>query len=294
MQRGTQRSLSTFQAQLQGYRYRRAYRGPLKGAILDWSGTCADNWVIAPAAAFVEAFREFKVIISMEEARGPMGLRKDLHIKALTQVPEIATRWKAVHGREPNDSDVKAMFEKFVPAQLRCLPKYTGLIPGTAEAVNILKAEYGLKIGNTTGFQRVMVDVLLADAKKQGYVPDCSVAGDEVRYPRPYPMMVFRNMDLLDLQDVKSVVKVDDTVSGVEEGLNAGCWAVGLSHTSNYMNINTYEERAKMSNEEFESRGKKSREKLLKSGAHYVIDDITFLPQVVDDINQRLARGENP
>jgi len=49
-----------------------------------------------------------------------------------------------------------------------------------------------------------------------------------------------------------------------------------------------------MSPEEFEARGKKSRDKLLKSGAHYVIDDITFLPKVVEDINQRLARGESP
>ena len=37
-----------------------------------------------------------------------------------------------------------------------------------------------MKIGSTTGFTKSMVDVLLEDAKKQGYVPDASVAGDEV------------------------------------------------------------------------------------------------------------------
>jgi len=280
---------------LQGYRYHRINRGPLQGAILDWSGTVVDNWVIGPAYAFVEAFNLFNVKITMAEARGTyMGLRKDLHIRALTQVPEIAERWKHAHGRRPNDEDVKAIFDKFVPAQLKCLPNFTGLIPGAAEAVKTLKVNYGLKIGVTTGFQKVFSDVCLKDAVKQGLLVDSCVAGDEVRFPRPYPMMLFKNMELLDLQDVRSIVKVDDTIHGVEEGLNAGCWAVGLSHSSNYMNINSYEERKQMSDTEFNKRGQLSREKLLQSGAHYVINDITYLPQVVQDINTRLARGETP
>jgi len=276
------------------YTHKRIFWGPLQAAVLDWSGTVADNWVIAPAFAFVEVFQKAGVELSMEEARGPMGLRKDLHIKALTEDPVIAQRWKAKHGKFPGQKEVDAMFKDFVPAQLRCLPQFTGLIPGAAEAVSQLRSRFNLKIGNSTGFQRVMVDVLLADAKKQGYVPDCSVAGDETQFPRPYPMMVFKNMEKLGICDVKSVVKVDDTTSGVGEGLNAGCWTVGLSHTSNYMNINTYEEREKMSKKEFEARGAKSRDILIQYGAHYVIDDISFLPEVCADINERLARGEAP
>eukprot|EP00456_Euglypha_rotunda_P027039 TRINITY_DN21672_c0_g1_i14.p1 TRINITY_DN21672_c0_g1~~TRINITY_DN21672_c0_g1_i14.p1 ORF type:complete len:236 (-),score=39.84 TRINITY_DN21672_c0_g1_i14:11-613(-) len=164
--------------------YARSHASSLQATILDWSGTCADNYVIAPAYAFVEVFQMFGVDITMEEARGPMGLRKDLHIKALTQVPDIAARWKTKYGRLPNDDDVAQMFQKFVPAQLKCLPNYTDLIPGTAETVKILREEFKLKIGNTTGFQRVMVDVLLKAAAQQGYVPDCTVAGDETEFPQ--------------------------------------------------------------------------------------------------------------
>jgi phosphonoacetaldehyde hydrolase len=236
----------------------------------------------------------FGVDITMEEARGPMGLRKDLHIKALTQIPEIAQRWKAKHGKVPTDADVAAMFEKFVPAQLKCLPNYTDLIPGTVKTVKSLKDDFKLKIGNTTGFQRVMVDVLLNAAAKQGYVPDCSVAGDETNFPRPYPMMVFRNMEKLRILDVKSVVKVDDTKGGIGEGINAGCWTIGLSHTSTYMNINTLEEGKKMSPEEFEKRGQNARDILIGAGAHYVVNDIRGLPDVIEEINHRLSRGEKP
>lgn len=72
-------------------------------------------------------------------------------------MPEIRERWNSVHGRYPNQDDVDAMFKEFIPAQMACLNKYTGLIPGTAKVVQSLKRDFGLKIGNTTGFQRVMV-----------------------------------------------------------------------------------------------------------------------------------------
>ena len=75
------------------YRFRRSYCGTLKAAILDWSGTTADKYVIAPAVVFQEVFEKQGVPISMKEARQPMGLRKDLHIKAITEIPEVRVRW---------------------------------------------------------------------------------------------------------------------------------------------------------------------------------------------------------
>jgi hypothetical protein len=38
----------------------------------------------------------------------------------------------------------------------------------------------------------------------------------------------------------------------------------------------------------------KSRELLRKSGAHYVIDSIVDLPEIIEEINQRLKHGERP
>jgi len=61
----------------------RRYRGPLQTCILDWSGTTADKYVLAPALAFRQVFEKAGVPITMKEARLPMGLRKDLHIRAI-------------------------------------------------------------------------------------------------------------------------------------------------------------------------------------------------------------------
>ncbi len=276
------------------YVYNREYRGKVKALVLDWSGTVADAYVLAPAVVFVEVFKKQGVEITMTEARGPMGLRKDLHIKALTEEPEIRERWKGKFGRYPDQGDVDNMFADFVPMQLDCLRKYTTLLPGVAEVTQKLQKE-GIKIGSSTGFIRCMVDILEEDAKKQGYVPDASVAGDEViQGARPKPHMVYRNLDMMDISPIQSVVKVDDTVSGIGEALEGGCWGVGVTRYSNYMDVNSLEEGEALSEEEIKRRMLITEGLLRKAGAHYVIDSIVDLPEVIEDINARLARGEKP
>ena len=49
--------------------------------------------------------------------------------------------------------------------------------------------------------------------------------------------MLFKCMELMNINNVRTILKVDDTVSGVEEGLNAGVWTVGISRYSNYMRL---------------------------------------------------------
>jgi phosphonoacetaldehyde hydrolase len=274
--------------------FTRSYRGKVKAVILDWSGTVADAYVVAPAVVFVEVFAKHGVEISMTEARGPMGLRKDLHIKALTEDPVIAARWQAVKGRSPTQADVDAMFADFVPMQLACLRQYATLLPGVAEVTQRLQGQ-GIRIGSTTGFVRSMVDILEEEAARQGYRPDASVAGDEVIHgARPGPFMVYRNLDLLGVTPIQSVVKVDDTTSGIGEALNAGCWGVGVVRYSNYMDVDTPEEGAALPAGEIARRMARTRDILSSAGAHYVIDSIAEIEPVIEDINRRLARGERP
>lgn len=274
--------------------YTRSYRGTVRALILDWSGTTADAYVVAPAVVFVEVFRKQGVEITMAEARGPMGLRKDLHIKALTEDPVIRARWTDLRGRPPTGADVETMFADFVPLQLACLRQYATLLPGVAAVTQRLQAR-GVRIGSSTGFTRAMVDILEEEAARQGYRPDASVAGDEVIHgARPAPFMVYRNLDLLGVHPIQSVVKVDDTVSGVGEALNAGCWGVGVVRYSNYMDVDTPEEGAALAPDDLARRMAKTRAILEQAGAHYVIDSLADIEPVIDDINSRLARGERP
>lgn len=266
--------------------------------MLDCSGTVMDRYVDAPAIVFVDVFRKYGLEISMTEVRAPMGLRKDLHIKAITETPSVRERFKARFGREPNQGDVDAMFADFVPTQLDLLRKgnYHELLPGVAEVVRDLQ-QRNIKIGVTTGFTRAMLDILLEGGRKQGFHPDTSCAGDDVEMPRPMPYMVIKNLERMGVVNLENAmrrtVKVDDTVSGAGEGAPL-CWRVGVSKWSNYV-ADSWDAVRKMSPAELEARERASKEKLIReSGAHYVIDDLRDLPAVIADVDRRLAAGENP
>jgi len=242
---------------------------------------------------FVEVFKKFGVPITMDEARAPMGAHKKVHIRKITQQDAVRERWHKKYGRYPDESDVEAMFKDFVPMQIKVLPEYTDMITGAVDTVRHLQRERRLKIGSTTGFTSEMFAVLKEAAKKQGYVPDAYVAADEVPQARPFPYMVWLNCLRLDLSPIQAVVKVDDTADGVREGTSAGCWSVGLAKTSNYVGLNEAEIRA-LAPDDLERRLQRSYEILTNAGAHYVVDEITKLPAVIDDINRRLALGEQP
>lgn len=274
------------------FTYHREYRGPIQAVILDWAGTTQDFGVFAPAVVFVDVFEKWGVPISMAEARAPMGLFKLDHIREITKMPAVAARWREATGRDVTEDDVLAMFAAFVPLQIEAMTRYATLIPGTVEAVDEMKRR-GYRIGSTTGFMRAAAEIALREAARQGYVPDSTVCADEVPAGRPAPWMVLRNLENLGVYPPCSAVKIGDTKIDIDEGINAGCWTIGLSAAGNYVAL---------SREDFEALPyEKRRELVLKSddllrrqGAHYVVETIADVIPVLDDIEARLARGERP
>ncbi len=98
--------------------YRRTYRGPVKLVILDWAGTTIDYGCYAPAVVFVQVYKRKGLEISMEQARVPMGLHKRDHIRAISQMEEVAAAWTEHHGRPVTEEDVEVMFADFQPLHL--------------------------------------------------------------------------------------------------------------------------------------------------------------------------------
>ncbi|MGQ0676099.1 MAG: phosphonoacetaldehyde hydrolase [Rhodospirillales bacterium] len=274
------------------FSYQRSYRGPIKAVILDWAGTTMDFGCIAPAVVFVEVFKRKGVPISMEEARTPMGAHKRVHIQRITEIDGVRRRWQDKHGRPPNDDDVSAMFADFVPLQLKCLSDYSTLIPGALDAVRECRRR-GYKIGSTTGYLPDMMAINRRDAQRQGYVPDASVTAGDVPAGRPYPYMCLKNMIELQVWPVEACVKVDDTVPGVEEGLNAGMWTVGLAVSGNEVGLNLEQWKA-LSKDRQQAMREKAYRRMQTCGAHYTVDTIADLVPCLDDIEQRLKRGERP
>ncbi len=274
------------------FTYERRYRGKIQAVLFDWAGTTMDYGCMAPAVVFVEVFKRQGVPITMAEARAPMGAHKRVHIQKISQLDSVRRRWEEAHGRPPGEADVDRMFAEFVPLQLACLSDYSRLIPGTLEVVGAIRAR-GIKLGSTTGYLREMMEINLRDAKLQGYEPDSTVCASDVPAGRPYPYMCLQNVINLQVSPVEACVKADDTVPGIEEGLNAGMWTIGLAMSGNEIGLPLAEVQA-LAPDERERRRQRAYARMHQCGAHYVVDSIADLMPCLDAIEERLARGDRP
>jgi phosphonoacetaldehyde hydrolase len=274
------------------FTYTRRYRGKIQAVLLDWAGTTMDYGCMAPAVVFIEVYKRQGVPITMEEARAPMGAHKRVHIQKIGQLDTVKERWQKAHGRAPTEADVDRMFADFVPLQVACLSDYSAMIPGTLEAVEAMRRR-GMKIGSTTGYLREMMEVNLRDGKKQGYEPDSTVCASDVPAGRPYPYMCLQNVINLQVSPVEACVKIDDTVPGIEEGLNAGMWTIGLAVSGNEIGLPLDEVRS-LDKSEFARRRERAYLRMRQAGGHYVVDSIADVMPCLDDIEARMARGEHP
>ncbi len=274
------------------FSYHRTYRGSIKALLLDWAGTTMDFGCVAPAVVFTKVYEKAGVPITMEEARLPMGAHKRVHIQKISEIDSVRQRWVEKHGKEPGEADVDRMFADFVPMQEACLSEYSELIPGTLDVVNACK-DRGIKIGTTTGYLAGMTEINRKDAERQGYSPDCTVCAADVPEGRPGPFMCLQNMIKLQVSPVEACVKVDDTIPGVEEGLNAGMWTVGLAISGNEVGLTLNEWNA-LSKAEQETKRAYAYRRMQTAGAHYTVDTIADLMPCLDDIEARLAKGEKP
>jgi phosphonoacetaldehyde hydrolase len=270
----------------------RPYRGPIRAALLDWAGTTVDYGSCAPAGVFVEVFARNGIEITVAQARGPMGAHKRDHIAALLALPEVLSQWHSEKGRAPTANDAEAMYQQAIPLQVEALPRYCELIPGTLEAIAEFRRR-GMRIGSSTGYNREMMDVVQAEARKSGFEPDCVMTVDDVPAGRPHPWMALRNMIELETYPAEAWIKVGDTLPDIFEGLNAGMWTIALTRTGNELGLGEAEAHA-LPADEMEARLNAAGVRFLSAGAHYVTQSIGDVPTLLDEIETRLSHGERP
>ncbi|MDR0571173.1 MAG: phosphonoacetaldehyde hydrolase [Clostridiales Family XIII bacterium] len=256
----------------------------IRAIILDWAGTTVDFGCFAPMDAFAAAFRAFGVEPSVEETRAPMGLAKRAHIERMLAGVRLSALWRERHGREHTAEDIDGVYARFESALSEALGKHAAPLPGALAAVGRLR-EAGVAIGSTTGYTRAMMDVVAPLAEKWGYAPDCLVCPDETGgLGRPYPYMLWRNLENLGIRSISEAVKVGDTDADMREGRNAGCLTVGVLKGSSMMGIDEAQYLA-LSAEEREARFAAARRRYEAAGADYVLEDITGLPALIEKLN---------
>ncbi len=274
------------------HRFDKRYRGAVRAVVFDWAGTVVDYGSRAPAGVFVEVFGRHGVTLTLAEARGPMGMDKRAHMAALAGLPGVQQRWQTANGRAVSEDDIDQMYREFLPLQLECLPRYADLIPGTLEVIEGCRRR-AIKIGTSTGYASALMEVLVPEAGRRGFAADAMVTPDVVPQGRPAPWMCLENAKRLGVWPMEAMVVVDDTVPGLEAGLNAGMWTVGVAKSGNELGLSLAEITA-LAPADYQRRLAAAYDRLCRAGAHYVVDSVADLLPVIDDIDARLAGGERP
>jgi phosphonoacetaldehyde hydrolase len=268
------------------------FRGPLRALVLDWAGTVIDHGSRAPMGAFVRAFGEFGVAITIDEARGPMGMAKWDHILAVGTLPRVSAAWAARHGAPFGPADADRVFAIFEPMNVASVQHHTDLIPGAIEAIAAARAR-GLRIAATTGYTRPIMAMVEPVALAAGYAPEFTVCAGDLAAGRPSPLMMWHAMARLGVHPAAAVVKIDDTPVGIGEGIAAGTWTIGLALSGNLAGLSAEALAALPASKRDALRDRAARE-LHAAGAHIVIDSLADLPAALDRIEAALAIGARP
>ena len=268
------------------------YQGPVRAVIFDWAGTTVDYGSSAPVDAFIELFHRHGVMVTAQQARGPMGSYKKDHIRLILAMEPVAQQWQQRKGRAVSPEDIDALFREFIPLQAEVIGRHADVIPGVVPTVESLRRQ-GIVIGATTGYTRAMMTSLLVTAAEAGYSPESNVCADEVPAGRPAPWMAITSAMQLGVYPMEACVKVGDTLVDIAEGLNAGMWTVGITKTGNELGLSESEVAA-LPERELASQLDAASDRFLQAGAHFIIPEVAQLPTVITKINERLARGERP
>jgi len=274
------------------YSYARRYTGPIKAVICDWAGTTIDYGSRAPIIAFLALFKSYDIDVTEAQAREPMGTEKSVHIRRMLAMPDISEKWQKINGRPATEEDVQTLYKEFLPLQLASIRNCGDLIPGWLETVDELRGQ-GIKLGANTGYNTEMYAQVAEVARNAGYKADANVCATEVSQGRPYPYMAQAVMEKLGVLEAQACLKVDDTETGIEEGLNAGMWTVAVALSGNANGL-SHEQWSALSADAQAAVAEKSRRQMALSGAHCVIDSVADLPAAIADINAKLAAGVQP
>ncbi len=164
------------------------------------------------------ALKAFDFDLSIEEINVVMGYEKPVAISELLKSKS----------HPYTDELIDQIHDLFVNDMIEYYKTSEDVRPtkNAEEIINYLRSK-NIKVGFDTGFSRVIADTIFEKLNwKQGRDFDFSITSDEVENGRPYPDMIFKTMEKLNISDSSLVAKVGDTISDLEQGKNANCGLV--------------------------------------------------------------------
>jgi phosphonatase-like hydrolase len=210
----------------------------LKLVVFDMAGTTVDDridGVPLVLKSYDEAFRSRGVEVPMVVLNEQRGRDK----------------WTVI--RELGGDDAEEIYSHF-NASLLANADRVREVHGASDAFRFLRG-HGVRVALNTGFPREVAKGIIEHLgwEREGLI-DAWTCSEAVGMSRPDPAMIHALMSRLGVEDPATVMKVDDTATGIEEGLNAGAFTLGVLT------------------------GTQTRERLLQARPHNIIESVGDLP----------------
>jgi phosphonoacetaldehyde hydrolase len=259
----------------------------IRACIFDLGGTLIDKYSLSPLYSLHKAFHKYNIPITKSLIADDMGLKKQEHIETILEKPNVKPMWYRGTSDIPKCVITDCILREFNRVQTKSL-ETCDLIENSVFIVNRLQ-KMGIKVGITTGFNYEHTMIVNNIFEEHNIFLDSIVSSDCVDNSRPHPDMIYKNMRNLDITNPKEIIKIDDTNVGIQEGLNARCFTIGVPRWS--INMNMYGENE--GEEDFNTimeKLKHSKKQL--QNCHYLIDDLKSIPTIVLNINALHKRNK--
>src|SRR5262245_62606265 len=176
---------------------------PIRLAVFDVAGTTVldDDAVVD---AMIAALALDGTPAPRQAVKALMGMPKPLAIRQLLNTTE-STAGRADDGR------VDRIFQAFVGLVKERYRRDASIreADGTTAVFRDLR-RLGIRVALDTGFNREVLDVLLARLGWTADIVDCTVSSDEVAQGRPHPDLIFRAMEMTGVTRPADVAKIGD------------------------------------------------------------------------------------
>jgi phosphonoacetaldehyde hydrolase len=184
----------------------------IKLVVFDMAGTTVNDKIDGlplVLKSYDEALKNYGVSVPMEVLNAQRGRDK----------------WTVI--KELGGNNAQAIYEDFI-TELRKNVGKTREVEGTSSTFKFLQ-EHQVKVVASTGFPVEIAKPMINHLRwLEDKLIDSWICSEQVGASRPDPAMILHAMKKMGVSHKSSVVKIDDTVKGIEEGLNAGVYTIGV------------------------------------------------------------------
>ena len=193
----------------------RATHGYPALVVFDLGGTTIRDRGEVPQA-FAEALASAGIEVASQEMSAVRGASKRDALALL-----VARHCAALNEQERTHR-VAELYERFRAALAERFEQAADLGMPDAVATFARLQRGGIHVALNSGFDRGIVDLIMARVAWPRTLVDAVVCGDDVASGRPAPDMIFKSMERTGVPDAERVAVVGDTRLDLEAGANAG------------------------------------------------------------------------